>query len=368
MNKNDFKQLITKQDVISLLNSMKNRINEDSINQYINKILTLDDEGFKQELDSNNISTIEDVEALFKDRFSKAKCKLSDLDFENSYFHFTDEANLKSIKENGLISAIGKHSEGIDKRASIFFTSGMIPTLQGADTWIKFIMHRMYGEKNQFGIYNGLDENEIKSKQHEWGEKFLNREYLQDNYRKEKAFELLYSALKEKIFLTLDLRPEIDFSFDDVDYNKKEALDKKENGDNIPYLYMKEMYGEYSDADTTVMDKWNMHTYFGTEIEPERIMQVTDSHGRTDMLHILIEMYDKCKSYVDFQVDILEDFISYARQKEISAEKVSTQRLGQEALEEINDTVFLDEIESVQAKQQRDITKQPDTQENGQNR
>ena len=362
------KQLIKRKDIITLLNGMKNKTNENSINQYINRIVSLDDKAFQRELNGNNISKIEDVEKLFKNILSKQKCNLSDLDVENTYFHFTDKENLQSIKENGLISRIGKHSEGIDKRASIFFSYGMIPTLQGANTWIKFIMHRMYGENNQFGIYNGLDENEIKSKQHEWREKFLNREYLSDNHRKERAFELLYSSLKEKVFLTLDIRPEIDSSFDDVDYNKKEALDKKENGDNIPYLYMKEMYGEYSDADSTIMDKWNMHTYFGIKIEPERIMQVTDSHGRTDMLHILIEMYDKCKSYADFQVDILEDFISYARQKEICAEKVSTQKLGQETLEEQKDTAFLNEIESIQANQQIDITKQRNTQENGQNR
>ena len=244
----------------------------------------------------------------------------------------------------------------------------MIPTLQGSDTWIKFIMHRMYGEKNQFGIYDRLDKREIKAKQHEWIEMFLNREYLVDNNRKEKAFELIYDALKEEIFLTVDLKPGIDFSFDDTDYNKKEALDKKENGNMIDYLFMKEMYGSYSEVDSTVMDKWNMHTYFGTKIEPERIMQVTDSNGRTDMLHILMEMYDRCKSYEDFQVDILGDFISYAKLKEISAEKLSTQKLGQETLEEQKDTAFLDEIESVQARQERAIIEQRPKQENMQNR
>lgn len=368
MNKIDSKNSITKQDVISLLNGMKNKINENSINKYINKILSLDDSGFQKELCNNNISSIKDFEILFKDKLLKLKCSLIDLDVENTYFHFTGLSNLKSIKENGLISSIGKHSEGIDKKASIFFTFGMIPTLQGANTWIKWVMHRMYGDKNQFGVYKGLDKNEIKSEQYEWRKKFLNKEYLTDKDRKEKTFELLYSSLKEKIFLILDLKPGIDFSFDDVDYNKKESLDQKENGNIIPYLYMREMYGEYSEVDSTVMDKWNMHTYFGKKIEPERIMQVTDSLGRTDMLHILMEMYDKCKSYEDFQVDILGDFISYSKQKEISAEKVSTQRLGQETLEEQKDTLLLDEIESTQEKQQRDIIKKKDVQEKGQSR
>ncbi len=44
---------------------------------------------------------------------------------------------------------------------------------------------------------------------------------------------------------------------------------------------------------------------------------------------------------------------------------ISTQRLGQETLEEQKDTAFLDEIESIQAKQQRDITMQQDVQEQG---
>ena len=78
------KQSITKQDVINLLNSMKNKINQNIINQYINKIISLDDESFNQELNSNNISAMEDIETMFKDRLSKAKCKLSDLDVENS--------------------------------------------------------------------------------------------------------------------------------------------------------------------------------------------------------------------------------------------------------------------------------------------
>lgn len=383
MHKSDFKQPITKQDVINLLNSMINEKNINSIDQYINKISTLDDNSFQQELYGNNILTMEDVRKFFIRRFSELKriendkneqskefqkCSLSDLDVENTYFHFTDSAYLKSIRDKGLISNIGKHSEGIDEKESIFFSHGIVATIQGADVWIKWIMNRMYGEKNQFHIYDGLNNSEIKAKQYEWATEFLNDEYLNDKERKEKAFKLIFDALKGKAFLALDLKPEIDFSIDDTDYNKKRALNSKENGNMTPYLYMKKMYGNYSEVDRTVMDKWNMHTHFGAKIEPERIIQVTDSNGRIDMLHILIEMYDRCKSYEDFQVDILGDFISYAKQKEISAEKISTQRLGQETLEEQKDTALLNEIESVQAKQQRAIIEQRDTQENGQNR
>lgn len=344
------KQIISKQEIIDLLNDMKNEKNESYINQWINKIFAINDNEFQQELNSNNVSTVEEAENFFKDRLPKQKIRLTDLDKENTYFHFTDESSLESIYQIGLRSDIGKHSKGIDKKPSIFFSLGMVPTLQGVDSWIKWTMNKMYGETNLFGIYDGLDESEIKSKQQEWSEEFLNGEYLTDNNRKEQTFEVLYNALKEKIFLTIDdLKPGIDFSPNDIDYNKKSQLDKKKNGDIIPYLYMKEMYGQYSDVDSTVMEKWNIHTYFGAKIEPERIMQITDSKGRTDMLHILMEMYDRYKPDKDFKVDILDDFVSYAKQKEISEEK-STQRLGQETLEEQKDTIFLDEIENEQAR------------------
>lgn len=265
-----------------------------------------------------------------KDYQEFKKCTLNELDMDTTCFHFTDDVYLESIRGKGLGSTIGKHSEGIDENPSIFFSSGMVATLQGADVWIKWVMHRMYGEKNQFHIYDGLDESLIKLKQSEWTSEFLNKEYLNDDERKEKAFELIFNSLKEKTFLALDLKPKIDFSFDDIDYTKQRALIAKENGNMIPYVYMKEMYGAYSDLDSITMDKWNMHTFFGTQVEPERIMQITDSKGRTDMLHILIEMYDKCKSK-DCQFDILDDFISYAKQKEFDKVPISTQTLGKQA-------------------------------------
>lgn len=356
-------QMISKQDIINVLNDMINEKNKTSIRQLIDKLVTLDDEEVRQELDRNNISTIEDVRKHFQDRLPK-KCKLSDLDVENTYFHFTDENSLMSINQNGLISNIGKHSDGIDEKASIFFSSGMISTLQGTNTWIKWLMHRMYGEKNQFGIYNGLEEEEKNLKYHEWGKAFLSKEYLVDNKRKEKVFELSYHSLKEKIFLTVDLKPEVDFSSDDIDYNKKNALDQKEMGNIKPYLYMKEMYGEYSDVDSIIMDKWNMHTYFDAKIEPERIMQVTDSSGRTDMLHILMEMYDRCKVYGDIKLDILDDFMFYAKQKE----QLFTKKLGLESWEEQQDTAFLDKIESKQKVQERMMIERQNAQKNVQNR
>lgn len=376
MYKSEFKQHITKKDVINVLNSMINEKNKNSISQYINKISDIGNLTFQQLLTSNNISTKEDIRTFFEEKILESeteqtknfqefkKFTLNDLDMENAYFHFTDEAHLKSIRAEGLVSNIGKHSEGIDKKPSIFFSYGMIPTIHGADVWIKWLMHRMYGEKNQFHIYDGLDESEIKAKQSEWTTEFLNKQYLSDDERKEKAFELIFDSLKRKVILTIDLKQGVDFSFDDIDYNKQEAIIERENGNIIPYLFAKEMYGDYSDFNSAIMDKWNMHTFFGTQIEPERIMQVVDSKGRTDMLHILIKMYEKCKFYKDCKLDILDDFISFAKQKKLNEKQVSTQRLGQETLEEQKDIELLDEIEHVQARQEKLIIEQ----QNGQNR
>lgn len=336
---NAYKHNITKEDAINVLESMMNDKNKKSVNMYINKISSVQDIAFQEELDKNDIETLEDVKRYFEgklieeieipenDEIEKEefeKCMLDDLDIDDTYFHFTDKEYLESTKDNGLVSDVGKHSKGIDEKPSIFFSSGMVATIQGTDVWIKWAMNRMYGEKNQFHIYDGLDESVVKSKQSEWFKEFLNKEYLNDGERKEKAFEMIFDSLKGKSFLTVDLKPGIDFSLDDIDYTKQRALNSKENGDMIAYLMAKEMYGDYSDFDSTKMDKWNMHTFWNAQVEPERIMQVTDSKGRTDMLNILIEMYDKCKSK-DCQFDILDDFISYARQRELEKGEISKQ-------------------------------------------
>lgn len=367
-NEIEFKQIITKKDVINVLNSMINDKNKNIVNQYIDKILTMDGVAFRQELDKDNIRTVEDIKRFLEQKIAEIenskfseieqgkyfqeskKCTLNDLDMDNTYFHFTDKAYLESIRTKGLVSNIGKHSEGIDKKPSIFFSFGMIATTQGIDVWIKWAMHRMYGEKNQFNIYDGLGESEIKLKQSEWAIEFLNKEYLNDDERKEKAFELIFDSLKEKVFLTIDLKPKIDFSFDDIDYTKQRALNLRENGDIKPYLFMKELYGDYSDLDSTNMEKWNMHTFFGAQIEPERIMQIIDAKGRTDMMHILIEMYEKCKSK-DCQFDILDDFILYANQREFGRKWISTKALNDQAI--IENIALEDEYEQAIENHQR---------------
>lgn len=344
---NTDKQTITKEEAINILNSMMDDKNKKSVNRYIDKISSIEDKAFKEELEENEIETLEDVKRYFEGKLIEKidilendemeqkkfeKCTLNDLNMDDTYFHFTDKAYLESIKENGLVSDVGKHSKGIDEKPSIFFSSGMVATIQGTDVWIKWAMNRMYGEKNQFHVYDGLDESEVKSKQYEWFEEFLNKEYLNDDERKEKAFGIIFDSLKGKVFLTVDLKPGIDFSPNDIDYTKQRALNSKQNGNRIAYLMAKEMYGDYSNFDSTKMDKWNMHTFWETQVEPERIRQVTDSKGRTDMLNILIEMYDRCASK-DCQFDILDDFISYARQREFDKEQISMQT---ELVDEIN--------------------------------
>lgn len=342
-DRTDFKQIITKKDLINLT-SMINDKKKNNINQYINKILALDDTIFQQELDKNHIETLEDAKRFLEEKISEIenqglkKCSLHDLDMNHTYFHFTDIAYLEAIREKGLISNIGKHSEGIDEKPSIFFSLGMVATIQGIDVWIKWAMHRMYGEKNQFHIYDELDKIETKLRQSKWATEFINREYLNDDVKKERAFEFISDSLKGKTFLALDLRPGIDFSFDDIDYTKQRALISVENGNTIPYLFMKEMYGNYSDAENTRMDKWNMHTFFDAQVDPNRIRQITDSKGKTDMLHILIELYDKCSSK-DCQLDILDDFISYAKRQ------ISTQALNKQPIRAIEKPFSEDEYE-----------------------
>ena len=65
------KQIITKTDVITVLNSILNEKNKNIISKWIEIILSMDDKIFQQKLEKNNIETIEQIKSFFKPRISK---------------------------------------------------------------------------------------------------------------------------------------------------------------------------------------------------------------------------------------------------------------------------------------------------------
>lgn len=62
--------------------------------------------------------------------------KITILDIEHNYFHFTSKNNLHSIKQNGLIPKIGKHAKFLEKTKKVFFVEGLDNLLILFDCWI----------------------------------------------------------------------------------------------------------------------------------------------------------------------------------------------------------------------------------------
>ena len=99
----------------------------------------------------------------------------------------------------------------------------------------------------------------------------------------------------------------------DIDEAKDKMLSKKEN--KIDYYYMKEMYGDFSNVNNNKMERWNMHTLSNVGIPTYRICLIKASNGSSDMLSIVMEIYEeKGKEY---NWDILSKYISYVKRREI---------------------------------------------------
>lgn len=165
------------------------------------RIQNMNDMEFEQFCEENKIYTMSDalnfLNGIIQISSFDNVVALSELDNKHAFFHFTNIVHIDSIKKNGINARIGERSEGLEKDAMFFFTEGYENELSLCDVWAKWIMHRTYGEKNQFGYY--ASEDECLSSQSSWYKEFLNKEYLNDEEKKKYVFELVMSGMKERI-------------------------------------------------------------------------------------------------------------------------------------------------------------------------
>lgn len=220
------------------------------------------------------------------------KVRLTDLDDQESFFHFSPAAAISSVEEKGLEARIGNHSKAGEKTEKIFFSKGIIGALEACDVWIKWMMNNGYSEKDSYGLYHGKTLEERKNSIETWNKEFLSREYLKDSAKQRIIFNLVYESLKKQVYYKLDLIEGVDFNYNDIDEIKERTALKKDQGDFSHYIYQKEMYGYFSDVDSLVMDQWNIHTKANKGVEKEKISQVVSSTGAEDGLSIVQEMYE----------------------------------------------------------------------------
>lgn len=239
------------------------------------------------------------------------RVKLDDI---STFFHFSPLEQKQSIECSGLLAKIGDNAVGIEHSPKVFFSKGKLGMLETCDVWIKWMMNRAFGITDKYEFYQGKNLQERKKGIDEWNREFISREYLNDKEKLERVFEIVYQSMQRQEYYRLDLIEGIDFNYQDIDEAKEEALRKKSQGNIINYIYQKEMYGDFSNIESPIMDSWNMHTKPYKEIEKEKISQVITAKGRTDSLSIIQEVYEAIGK--NRKWDVLDDFMFYAYQKE----------------------------------------------------
>ena len=235
---------------------------------------------------------------------------------ENALFHFTKTENLNSIAEHGLIPQIGENSHRVENTSKVFFSKGEIGVLKATEVWLRGLMNKINGANDKLGKYKNLSSKEEAQKLREWNEKFLNREYLNDEEKKSELFEYYYDYLQERTFLILDLEEKKHYLIDDVDENKKNLL---LNPNAVKTAYAKEMYGSFSNMDSEIVDDWNMHTITDVPVEVENILELTFNDESADALTIVMEIYNKYKG-LNKEKLLIDDFIDYANKRKMKEE------------------------------------------------
>lgn len=313
--------------------------------------------------------------------------KSTELDYKNTFFHFTRVDNRESIEENGLQAVAGGENKasGDSQNRTIYFSYGVDGLLKAVDVWIKWEYNKLRWKKKF---------------------KYSPTEQISEEIMKE-TYEIIYDDFKNRNYYKLDLiegdNPETsDFSFKGIDKKKEDEyirfLQKKvefERGEvqwkpHYPNKDMQWMYGAYSDFNNgnITQDNWNMNTHIGKKTIPiDRIKIIEVENGRTDALSIIFEIYQKFRrELMEIDLSRLDDFIDYAvekykkdkdyaegmpdigrrsvnfleQKKYQNINKISTQTLGKQVIEELSDTVLLDETERQIESQEKEIQQRKD--------
>lgn len=182
-------------------------------------------------------------------------------DLISNYFHFTDKKNLESIKSNGLVPNIGNNAKNIEKTKKVFFVEGLDNLLILFDCWINALYYipviPFIYKLGAFFLRHKLFPNII-------GDSYFKALKISKLHQK-RAFRKLDKILDYGVLLKLDLEENVDFRYDDKDEIKSRGYIKR-------HLEICGYSEKYSDLNSNIMDKWNMHTLTDHTVDSKKIM------------------------------------------------------------------------------------------------
>ena len=290
------------------------------------------------------------------------KIQISDISKENiSYFHFTDKSNLEDSEtgigiRNGGLSSIPRnrpHTVSYDKESpTIYFVQGFSGILELMDVWIRYEYSELAIKEKYLPGYMSIDDN------------LMNR-----------AYDVFYNKLQSAIYLKLELQAgddptTSDFNPEEEDFKKKRYFRKSIYHDEKAYdnELAKWNYGKNTNYEVATMERWNMNTHLKHKgekiIPPDKVKIIQNSKGRTDALSVVREIYENYRDNVK-NVEDLDKFIQYVIHKEKAEidERYNDiysdfpQKLGQETMQEQNDTQYINETTQEMEQQEKSMDK-----------
>lgn len=226
--------------------------------------------------------------------------QLDKKDINSNYFHFTRKSNLESIEKDGLLPKIFVHAKSLEDTKKVFFVEGLDNLLILFDCWIH-ICSKYPLIPGMFNLGTKLRGNNKFSKTliniyFKWTEINLLHKFV--------TYKYFDCFLKRYILLNVDIKENIDFSFDDVDQIKAKKYDKN-------FLIKSGYSPKYSDLESIKMDKWNLHTFSNHGIESSKI-KLCYINNSSKMLDILIFALKNTK--LDIK-DICPDLWKYLKSR-----------------------------------------------------
>ena len=231
---------------------------------------------------------------------------------EIRFFHFTQKQNMVGILENGIVPNIGENSNGIEKNNKVFFSESPKYMLKCVDVWLKWMLGKNYVEQATAGI-------DIESQNKEWNQRrkeaienwagFYDFSKIASEKNKNLTFEQAYDDFSSRIFLSLELDPQSDFSYDAKDDPKIAAINNPSRKKQFDYVY-----GKLDNPDG--LEKWNLHTT--KAISPDKIKLILDKNEKASALKIIQHYYEENKTdeFCDEEFYLLDEWMEFIKEKQ----------------------------------------------------
>ena len=222
---------------------------------------------------------------------------ISQIDLNNSFFHYTNKKNLPQIFEKGLEPRIGKNSIYLEKTPKVFFAKGEIGIINIMDVWLRWLIAK--SGINNFIYWLGTFYMRLP-----FCIKGIPNIVVKNNLtnlkKRIKEYKHMQEILDNSIFLILKLEENIDFDYNDVDEVKQRYYES----------FLKLLYTKNSKIDDNKMEYWNMHTYSNKTIEKQKIKVLSQNENNTASV-ILKTLIEKNMQYVKENCDFLYEYYNY---------------------------------------------------------